>query len=347
MAFDPKAWFIGLAGVEHSAELARMLAWVATSGATGIIEPADLQVRAQTAPNGTVRVAPGGFVVKSRYSGANQQSYAGRAPTETDLAIPATGESGGATRYVVVQVLDPDYPGGGTVPTGATEEETEAAANAYTYVRLAVVSSLSGSRTEVPLAKIVQPKNTTSITQEMITDIRKLSLPWRDSEVYSRPSVGSDTGQYLASRAKGGEWFPNSGNDVSFLIPEWCTRIIIRAKWLELRYDGRNAWGHKWIEFGTEYKAGGWEGPNGYDFERRTQEFRFDVAEGMVQRNSWDVSDTVPVPKDLRGKEVRFLFKARLSESTNAKANSVMCDAGSGLEMEIIYLRKPTTTDQG
>lgn len=341
MAFDPKAWFIGLAGVEHSAELARMLAWVSTSGATGIIEPADLQVRAQTAPNGTVRIAPGGFVVRSNYSGAAQQSYAGRAPSQTDLAIPATGASAGATRYVVVQVLDPDYPGGGSVP--ATEE----AANAAVYVRPAVVSSLSGSRTEVPLAKIVQPKNTVAITQEMITDIRKLSLPWRDSEVYSRPTVASDTGQYLASRAKGGEWFPNGGNDVTFNIPDWCTRIIIRAKWLELLYDGRNAWGNKWVEFGTEYKAGGWEGPNGYDLEFRTQEFRFDVAEGMIQRHSWDVSDTVPVPAALRGKDVRFLFKARLAESTSAKTNSVKCDAGSGLEMEIIYLRKPTNADQG
>lgn len=347
MAFDPKAWFIGLAGVEHSAELARMLAWVSTSGATGIIEPADLQVRAQTAPNGTVRIAPGGFVVKSRYSGANQQSYAGRAPSETELAIPATGESGGATRYVVVQVLDPDYPGGGSVPTGATEEEAEAAANAYTYVRPVVVSSLSGSRTEVPLAKIVQPKNTTAITREMITDIRKLSLPWRDSEVYSRPNVGSDTGQYLASRAKGGEWFPNGGNNVSFDIPEWCTRIIIRAKWLELRYDGRSTWGTKWIEFGDDYRAGGWEGPNGFDLEFRTQGFTFDVAEGMVQRNSWDVSDTVPMPAKLRGKSVQFLFKARLSESTTAKTDAVKCDGGSGLELEVIYLRKPTNADQG
>jgi len=341
MAFDPKAWFIGLKGVEHSAELARMLAWVATSGATGIVEPPDLEVRAQTAPNGTVRIMPGGFIVRSKYSGGNQQSYAGRAPDATDIAIPATGSSGGATRYIVVQVLDPDYPGGGAVP--ATPEE----ANAYTYVRPAVVSSLSGSRTEVPLARIDQPANTTFITKDMIKDLRKIALPWRDQEDYSRPSLASDTGQLLASRAKGGEWFPNGGNHVQFEIPEWCTRMKIDATWLGLRYDKLNSWGTRWVEFGTDYRAGGWEGPNGYDYEFRTQAFNWDSVGESTYRDDWDVSDTVYVPPELRGKTVSFLFKARVAESTTAKANAIKCDGGSGLRLELTYMRKPTNADQG
>lgn len=341
MAFDPKPWFIGLEGVEHSAEVARMLAWVATSGASGIIEPGDLEVRAKPTPTGAVGIMPGGFAVKSNYANAPQQTYAGRAPDLTDIEIPATGSSGGATRYVVVQVLDPDFPGGGAVPASPQE------ANVREYVRPAVVSSLSGSRTEVPLAKITQPANTAAITQSMITDLRQLALPWRDMELYSRPSVGSDQGQYLSDRTKGGEYFPNGGNPVSFLIPWWCTRMIIRANWLELRYDGRSAWGDKWIEFGTEYRANGWEGPNGYDYEFRTQGFAWDVSEGPIYRQSWHVSDTVPVPPKLRGKQVTFVFKANLNSSTNAKSNAVRCDAGSGLDMELTYLRKPTSADQG
>ena len=73
MAFEPHPWFIGLEGVEHSAEVARMLAWSATNGASGIITPKDLKVVAQSVPSDSVVIRPGGFVVESKFSGASQQ----------------------------------------------------------------------------------------------------------------------------------------------------------------------------------------------------------------------------------------------------------------------------------
>ena len=339
MAFEPHPWFIGLEGVEHSAEVARNLAWVATSGASGIVKPTDLRVKAQSVPDGSVRIGPGGFVVESKYSGASQQSYVERVPTSTDLEVPATGSSGGATRYVVAQIMDPDYPGGGTIPP---------VPNDGVFARPYLVSSLSSSRTEIVLAKIVQPANTAAITNAMITDLREIANPRRKQLQYARPRVSADSDTKLYQLASdGGEYFPGgngSPNTFSLDVPSYATRMIIRADWMAVRYQGSsNPYGSYWVEFGDEYKPRTWPGNRQWEFSTQRFAFNSPGTSNDVMRTNWILADAVYIPAKLRGKSCTFAFKAGLDST--AGRGDVSCDAVSGLSMEVTFSEAPIDAD--
>ena len=322
MAFEPHPWFIGLEGVEHSAEVARNLAWSATGGGSGIITINDLKVVAQTVPSDSVVIRPGGFVVESKYAGASQQSYVERAPTSTTLEVPATGSSGGATRYVVARVTDPDYPGGGTVPS---------VPNDGVYAAPYLVSSLSSSRTEIPLAKINQPANTSAITNAMITDLREMANPRVKIVNRARPSVTSDTGMKLNSTT--GEYFPGDGDATGARqeidVPKWATRMIVEASWLSVMYEGgKNSYGRFWIGYGGT--------PNTY----QTQTFYFNspgtAADGM--RANWLLSDYRYVPPEVRGKNCYFSFMAMREPASSGRPEM---NSQSGLSLKVTFLEEP------
>lgn len=341
MAFEPHPWFIGLEGVEHSAEVARTLAWAATSGASGIIKPNDLRVRATPVPGGTVRIMPGGFVVESTYSGASQQSYIERVPTTTEVAVPATGSSGGATRYVVAAILDPDYPGGGTAP---------AVPNDGVYAAPRVTTTLNLAYPHVPLARIKQPANTATITNDMITDLREVAVPRRKEYAFGRPRLTADAsaGTTLSRTVgNGGEYFPGgngSPNTFQVDVPSWATRVMIDADWMAVRYAaGENSWGRYWVEWGDEYRNHTW--PGNKQWERTTQHFQFNSpgSSNNTMRTNWRLMDELLVPTHLRGKTCTFAFKAGRADAAPSRAVSM--DWLSGLGMKLTFVERAVDDD--
>ena len=326
MAFDPKPWLIGLEGVLHSAEVARTLAWASTNGASGIIQPKDLRVRALTVNGGGVRIDPGGFVIESKYSGASLQSYIGRAPTETVLDVPATGSSGGATRYVVARINDPDYPGGGNIPTDP---------NSATYALPMIVSSLSSSRTEIPLAMIEQPANTATITQSMITDLREIANPREKPVVIPRPNVTADAGMELTSRVAypTGEWFPNVGGQANngrydILAPTWATRMQIRCEWLGIGSTNNPGNGNYWVSYGPD---GGSTDPQYY-----TQAFGWNSTSGNYREN-WIMEQDVYVRPEWRGTEIPFFPRAHFKNKNSG--GSLALTPTSGMVFSVRWKR--------
>ena len=329
MAFEPHPWFIGLEGVEHSAEVARTLAWAATSGASGIIKPTDLRVRATPVPGGTVRIMPGGFVVESSYAGASQQSYVERVPTTTEVAVPATGSSGSATRYVVAAILDPDYPGGGTAPE---------IPNDGVYAAPRVTTTLNLAYPHVPLARINQPANTATITDDMITDLREVANP-RTLDVWRpRATVKADE-EYLTSTSTDGEWFPNGGGEQLIYIPEWATRAQICVKWLQVRIaSGKSGWGQMWLEYGPYLRPS--------TRERSTQRYQWDTTGGKTYtyRENWIVEDDVYIPAAYRGTEQTFVLKARRDPASDNR--TALIDGLSGVSLQVRFLESadPSTS---
>ena len=209
MALDSVPWFIG-GGAEHSPAVARMLAYAATNGATGIISPGDFKVTALPTPGTSVRVAPGGAVLLNRYPGAPNQSYTARNASSTDVAVTATGSSGGATKYLILRVDDPEF--GGQAPADRVNGP---------YVRFVWVTSITNLPYPfVPLAKLVQPANTATITNAMLTDIRDVANP-RTSRV-QRMARGIPTTDLTTQ-------LPNFQNWPHYIptidIPEWATHV--------------------------------------------------------------------------------------------------------------------------
>lgn len=209
MALDNVPWFIG-GGAEHSPAVARMLAYAATNGADGIISPADMRVTALPTPGSAVRILPGGATMLNRYPGAPNQSYTVRNATATDVEVPATGSAGGATRFLILRVDDPEF--GGQAP-----------ANARTgpYVRAVLVNSITYlAYPFVALARIVQPANTATITQAMITDLREVANP-RTGRV-QRMARGIPTTD-LTTQLPNYQNFPNYVPEID--VPAWATHV--------------------------------------------------------------------------------------------------------------------------
>lgn len=330
MAFEPHPWFIGLEGVEHSAEVARTLAWAATKGRSGIIKPTDLRVRAQAVPDDSVRIDPGGFVVESKYANASCQSYIERNPETTNLEVPATGSSGGATRYVVARITDPDYPGGGTIPT---------VPNDAAYSAPYLVSSLSSSRTEIVLAKITQPANTAAITNAMITDMREMANPREETIIAPRPLITSDNGLVLNSMSAypDGEWFPNAGGGdntgrYDIFVPEWATHMQIRCEWLGVIMQNNPGHGWYWVSFG---EGGGSNSPTRY-----TQGFGWNSTDGNYMEN-WAMAQEVKLRADERGKVMSFFPRANYISRNGTSRVSLNSRGGMIFEVrfkEIAYM---------
>lgn len=284
MALDPVPWFMG-GGAEHSPEVARMLAYAATSGSEGVISPNDLRVTALPTPGAAVRVYPGGAALLNRYPGAPNQTYTVRNASSTDVAVSATGSSGAATRYVILRVDDPQY--GGQAP-----------ANPVTgpYVRFALVNSISNlAYPFIVLARIEQPANTAAITGSMIKDMRRVSNPRTKAIVQS----GAVTPEVRMQNATGMRW-PSFQPMVE--VPEWATYMTMVATISAVGHLGGDAEGTLTATLG-EAGASQFRAPNTfYDLEQGPWE---------GERHAFVIGGEGPVHASLRGTTQRLATEGR------------------------------------
>jgi hypothetical protein len=229
MAFDPTPWFVG-GGAQHSPEVARALAYAGTRGSEGIAGVADLKVTAQSVPNGTVAVAPGGALLLNRYPGGTGQSYSLRNATTTNVTVTPTGSSSGRTDLVIARVLDPQYEG--AAPADPTN---------FQYAYPTIIQGVpSGTLTAkelnlgypaVALAKITLPASTGTVTSGMITDLRRVAQPRRDRAmvtVFPTGDWSNSTAQQIPTGSYG-SWPITSAQRPSVLVPDWATRVDIVA----------------------------------------------------------------------------------------------------------------------
>lgn len=231
MSLDLTPWFIG-GGAEHSPEVARALAYVATRGSEGIAGVTDLRVEAQPIPDNTVRVIPGGGHMLNRYPGNPGQSYTLRNSSATAVPIPPTGSSGGRTDLVIARVLDPQYEG--VAPADPTTFE---------YARLTTITGVSSSVKSakelnlgypaIALARITIPANTATITSSMITDLRRVALPRRERAMVT---IFPDTN--LVIPTSGYNYWPiTAAQRPLIFVPEWATRVDIHANVTGIKFD--------------------------------------------------------------------------------------------------------------
>jgi hypothetical protein len=195
MSWDSVPWFIG-GGAQHSPEVARLLAYAATSGAEGIVSPGDLKVQALSVPGASVRVMPGAGLVLNRATGGTSQSYVARNPIEDVVAIAATGSGAGRSDLIVAQIEDPFMPG------EPWQDPVDPTVGPYVYTRvisnvpagttrLQDVPGYSG-RSAITLARVDIPASTGTITGAMIKDLRKLAQPRSVRELRSNAPVPSN-----------------------------------------------------------------------------------------------------------------------------------------------------------
>lgn len=326
---DPVPWLVG-GGVEHSPEVVRQALYDSTGGAEGVSSVGGLKVLANSTPNGTVRVLPGGGILNNRYAGGAGQSYAVRNASQTSVPIKATGSASGRVDMVVIRVLDAQYEG--SAPPDP---------NTFQYTRLTVIEGVTAgvksakelglSYPAIALAKVTIPKSTSTITAGMITDLREMAQPRRSEVIRAHAAVVSDR-ETLTATGADGEWFPNAGAKQDIPIPVWATRMIIEATWIQVREPGGNSWGECWVEYGPYAR------PSTREFA--TQRFDFNTANvSDVSRSSWDVADYRYIAPSIRGTDQLFVLKARTTGGPNASRPQI--DAKSGVKIRVTFMEEP------
>lgn len=231
MAWDKTPWAVG-GGALHSVEVARLLAFAATSGAEGIVLPADLKVRQTAVASGKVQVDVGAAIIRNRHGGGGRQTYVGNRPTAEDLVdITPTGSSGGRNDLVIAKIEDPQYP-----PTQPPDNWAEAQF-IHTRVLEGVPAGTKSARDlnlgypAIALARIEIPPSTATITDAMIKDVRKVANPRKLRDV--RTMFPPDANNNMSSVV--GKW--PSSSEFMVDVPEWATRVQIVAHLSGIEYQ--------------------------------------------------------------------------------------------------------------
>lgn len=335
MALDPTPWFVSTPGAEHSSDVARVLAFAATGGRTGVVgSSGSLRVSALASPGAQVHVASGVAVAPSRYTGHAGQSYIMRNATATNVAIAPTTTSGGRTDAIIIRVDDVALTG--QPPSDPTK---------YDYTKFQVIQGVSANLRYavelnlnfpfVLLAKVTLPANTSAVTAAMVTDLRDLVLGREETVTRTYAQVPGDPKQLLTATNAypHGQYFPIMGGDEGamhdILVPEWATEMEIRAEWMGVAMHALTGNGQVWVS---------------YDLVRQnmpayaTQSFRW-ASSDTAGRQNWTAIDTVTVPKAYRGRVVRFALRAnRTGASSSTK--EIWTDAHSGLSLTIRFMER-------
>lgn len=225
MAMERVPYLVG-GGFEHSAEVMRAALAASTSGAEGIVLPGDFRVGPLPVPGTSVVVGPGNGLIRNSYVGGGSQSYAVRAPSQTELPVQATGSAGGRTDLIVARIDDPTYAGSGFDP--ATYEASKFEVIRGVPAGTTSVRSLGLAYPAIALASVTLPASTGTITAGMIRDLRKVALPRRDRHLETAyPSGRYKSGTAHRAPATYGSWPLRSEERLIVDVPVWATELQI------------------------------------------------------------------------------------------------------------------------
>ncbi|RSN55611.1 hypothetical protein DMH12_15450 [Streptomyces sp. WAC 04229] len=301
-------------GATHSAQQFRMMIRDLANGAEGITQGDDLKVAQRTTPGGGVLIGDGSGVIRGR-ANTFQGHYSVCNVGTVDVPIAATGSGSGRSDMLIIRVEDPEY-------EGSLNPETDQIV--YPQVISNVSSSATAipdSRTGIPLARIDIPANTSTITNAMITDLRKVANPRRQrylatqSPASQSTGIGASTSYSYFSTAAG--W--------NIAIPDWATKAIVRVDISPMRYALGNFWGQLSATFGASLA---------------TQTTLLDDDQGTgVRRISATVADTLTIPTAYRG--TTQLLRARASAFSTGQAGRIYVDQGTTLIADVQFEEAP------
>lgn len=255
---DTVPWFVGHPGAQHSAESARMLAYMASGGREGVVAPVDMSVSALPVPGSAVVVQPGAVAVLNRAAG--QQTYIARVVEAENVAIAATGSGGSRTDLICAIIRDPSQPGGGNPPADPVvgpywSVEVVSGVPAGT-TRLQSVTGHANT-TGYALARVTLPANTGTVTASHITDLRELVSARKDR---SLRVIDSETNLVNSS----GYIHVLPTPYPSFQVPEWATHanIVVTSTLAQLS-GNTNGWWR--LGLGGQTQTGRWNLPDAPD----------------------------------------------------------------------------------
>jgi hypothetical protein len=300
-------------GATHPAQQFRMLVRDLANGAEGITQGDDLKVIQRATPGGGVLVGDGSGIVKGR-ANTFQGHYSACNIGSVDVTIAATGGTG-RSDMVILRIEDPEYEGS---LNPATDQI------AYFQVISNVSSSATAipdSRTGIPLARIDIPASTSTITNAMITDLRKCANPRRSRTLVTQSPASISTG--IGSSLTYSYFSTAAGWNIA--IPDWATKAIVKIDVSPLRYDLGNFYGQISATFGASLNV---------------QATTLDDNQGTgARRIPAIMADTLTLPTAYRA--TTQLLRVRAAGLTAGQAARIYVDSGTTLVADIQFEEAP------
>lgn len=282
-------------GATHPAEQFRMMVRDLANGSEGITQGDDMKVTQRSTPGAGVSISDGSAVIRGR-ANTFQGHYAACNQGAFSLDIASTGSSA-RSDMVIVRVQDPQYEGS----LNPVVDE---------IVYFQVISNVSSSataipdgRTGIPLARIDIPASTSTITNAMITDLRKIANPRRQRRMLTQSPtadsalIGASTTFAYFSTAPGWNW----------AIPDWATTARIRVDVCPIRYSVANYLGYLQATFGASLTV---------------QPTALDDNQGSVVRKIPAIcADTLTLPASYRGTTQLLRAQANGSSGNTGRIN--------------------------
>jgi hypothetical protein len=282
-------------GATHPAEQFRALVKDLSNGSEGITQGDDLKVTQLGTPGGGVQVSDGSGVVRGRVN-AFQGSYAVRNQGAATVDIAPTGGSS-RSDMIIVRVEDPEY-------EGSLDPETDQI-NYFQVISNVSSSALSipDGRTGIPLARIDIPASTSTITDAMIVDLRKVANPRRDRRLYTQSPIADSS---LIGASTTYSYF-NTALGWNIAVPDWATTVRIKLDISSIRYSVADYAGALSATFGSSLTL---------------QPISLDDNQGTgVRKIPAIVADTLTVPAAYRGTTQTLRAQANGSSGNAGRIN--------------------------
>lgn len=297
-------------GARHPARATRLLVRDLVRGGQGVAEAGDLKVSPLQRPACGVRVADGSAVIHGArpWQGSYGQSNIGDAMVEIEPTGPFA-----RTDLVVLRVEDPEYEG---------DRDPAHDQIGYFHVVQGVnpqATAAPEGMTAIPLARITLPRDTGTVTAEMITDLRQLSNPRHRHDVFT--AHPTTTHQLPGKRDTWKPWPTEAAWDVT--IPAWATQATVTVTLSGLRIEG----GSTFAELRT-HLAGATGKPTVID----------DNQSG-VRRVPATLAHTYALASPLRGTIRRLLVQTRQSEQYSE--GSLYVAAGTAIVATVDFTESP------
>lgn len=232
-SWDRTPWMIG-GGAIHTQEVARLMAYAATSGAEGIIGPGELKVTELPVPSTSIRVSPGACLVRNGSTVGRSETYVARLPVEDRVEISPTGSGAGRSDLIIVRIEDPFEPG----TSWAEPADPTTAQYVYTRVIPNVPAGtldhrqLPGFANEsaITIARVDMPAATGTVIQDYITDLRSLAAPRTERKmmtIYPNGHYWNGTAHKLPTSGVYSSWPIRSEERPIIWTPEWATKLDV------------------------------------------------------------------------------------------------------------------------
>ncbi|MEU3260936.1 hypothetical protein ABZ694_24640 [Streptomyces albidoflavus] len=231
MALHPTP--IATTGATHTAQQFRMMIKDLARGNQGVTTGLDLKVSALATPGAGVQIGNGSATIAGMVSPVQGHYNAYNIGVDS-VEISATGGTA-RSDMVILRVEDPEYEG-----THAPDTEPT--------VFWQVIPNVSSSATTVPagysaipLARIDIPASTATITNAMITDLRKVTNPRRERILYPYYFPGPLV--EISGTSETWKTFPTPVM-ATIPIPAWAASVKIAYTVCGIRLADGNIWGN-------------------------------------------------------------------------------------------------------